>query len=48
MSFYVGETDGKLYGIDVMLSGYPFPSVVEVNKPPFRVARFNFTEGLTI
>jgi len=48
MGFYVGEDDGLLYAIDVILSGAPFPSTLTANEPPFGVARFNFSEGLTI
>jgi len=48
MLFYVGASDNLLYGIDVVLSGYPFPQNLENNKPPFGVARFNFTTGLDI
>jgi hypothetical protein len=48
MSFYVGASDGLLHGIDVILSGYPFPEKLKENKPPFGVARFNFTDGIDI
>ena len=42
MLFYVGLTDGLLHGIDVLLSGAPFPENPAVNEPPFGVVRFKF------
>ena len=42
MMFYVGDTDGLLYGIDVILSGAPFPKNPLENKPPYGVVRFTF------
>lgn len=48
MIFYVGETDGLLYGIDTILSGHPFPATLEYSEPPFGVTRFNFKKGMKI
>jgi hypothetical protein len=48
MVFYIGYDDKLLYGIDVILSGTPFPSSLSANKPPFGAVRFNFTDGLDV
>jgi hypothetical protein len=48
MVFYVGTTDGLLWGIDIILSGTPFPDELEANEPPFGIARLDFEAGVTI
>jgi hypothetical protein len=42
MIFYIGAADALLYGIDVVLSGAPFPTPLIENEPPFGVTRFKF------
>jgi hypothetical protein len=48
MVFYIGLDDNLLYGIDVILSGSPFPASLSNNMPPFGAVRFNFTDGLDV
>jgi hypothetical protein len=48
MVFYVGESDNKLYRVDTILSGEPFPAILEYNEPPFGMTRFNFKDGIVL
>ncbi|CAF1218422.1 unnamed protein product [Adineta steineri] len=47
---YINTLDEKLYGIDIILSGTPFPSpsTLQANQPPFGKATHKFDSGITI
>ncbi|CAF1448725.1 unnamed protein product, partial [Didymodactylos carnosus] len=47
---HVNVLDGKLYAIDIILSGAPFPSPQDLkeNQPPFGKAHHTFNSGITI
>lgn len=47
---YINTGDGKLYGIDVILSGSPFPPPqnLQDNQPPFGIARHMINSGITV
>ncbi|CAF0884634.1 unnamed protein product [Rotaria sordida] len=47
---HISALDGKLYAIDVILSGTPFPApeTLNDNQPPFGKARHQFTTGIRI
>jgi hypothetical protein len=47
MVIYVGNSDNMVYGMDIILSGAPFPETLTNNTPPFGMTRFNFTTGIT-
>ncbi|CAF1219902.1 unnamed protein product [Rotaria sp. Silwood1] len=46
----VNALDGKLYIIDIILSGVPFPSSQDLkeNQPPFGKARITFNSGVAL
>jgi hypothetical protein len=47
---HINVVDGKMYAIDIILSGAPFPSpdTLVDNQPPFGKARHIFNSGVTI
>ncbi|CAF1178241.1 unnamed protein product [Didymodactylos carnosus] len=47
---HVNTLNGKLYAMDIILSGAPFPSSQDLteNQPPFGTAHHKFTSGITI
>ncbi|CAF1164208.1 unnamed protein product [Didymodactylos carnosus] len=47
---HVNALNNKLYAMDIILSGAPFPATqgLKNNKPPFGTARHKFTSGIKI